>query len=342
MQVILPYSLAVISFYDRFIFHPFQFIRNILFGFIPLSIGDIFYVVAFLAIIATIVRLVYFLVKVKTHGKYIFLTLLHSIMYLALAYLIFFIGWGGNYYKPSITAYWDLDRTKWTTDSALINFDEYLVNKINFYAPYYTEASFNDVEKSARTYYKQYTDSRTKLQGLNTKASIFGYLMQHLAIQGYYNPFTGEAQVNRFLPPFMLPFVVAHEMAHQAGVAAEDDANLLAYALSVETPDKNFNYSAYFNIWLYTNSRLRSVDSNLAKSFKARLNPLSQSHIDTLRAIRRRYNGEVSNYSSQLYDEYLKLHNQKEGINSYNKVAATAWAWEQWRINKPYSVLRIP
>ncbi|RYE24015.1 MAG: DUF3810 family protein [Sphingobacteriales bacterium] len=185
-------------------------------------------------------------------------------------------------------------------------------------------------------------DSKTKLQGLNTKASIFGYLMQHLAIQGYYNPFTGEAQVNRFLPPFMLPFVVTHEMAHQAGVAAEDDANLLAYAVGVEARDDAFNYSAYFNIWLYTNSRLRAVDSTLANKFKASLNPLSQSHIDTLRAIRRRYRGEISEYSSQLYDEYLKLHNQKDGIMSYNKVSASAWAWEQWRIAKPDSILRIP
>ena len=295
-----------------------------------------------MGIVVGITRSIYFLAKARTHGHYVLTSVLHGIMYLSVAYLLFFIGWGGNYYKPSLTAYWDLDRTTWTTDSALVEFDEYLVNKLNIHAVRYREESFREVEKRARKYYASYTDSKTRLQGLNTKASIFGYLMQHLAIQGYYNPFTGEAQVNRFLPPFMLPFVITHEMAHQAGIAAEDDANLLAYALGVQSPDETFNYSAYFNIWLYTNARLRAVDSNLANSFKEKLNPLSRSHVDTLRAIRLRYRGEISIYSSQLYDEYLKLHNQKDGIKSYNKVAASAWAWEQWRKTRPNSILKIP
>lgn len=342
VQVILPYSPATISFYDRFIFHPFQFVRNLVLGFIPLSFGDVLYIVIFVALVAGIARWVYFLVKVKTHGHYILMSLLHTVVYLSVAYLLFFIGWGVNYYKASLTTYWDLDKTKWTADSSLIKFDDYLIGKLNAYAPHYTPVPFNDVEKNARKYYSVYTDSKTKLQGLNTKASIFGYLMQHLAIQGYYNPFTGEAQVNRFLPPFMLPFVVTHEMAHQAGIAAEDDANLLAYAIGVEARDNAFNYSAYFNIWLYTNSRLRAVDSNLAKSYETKLNPISLSHIDTLRAIRKRYRGDIGIYSSQLYDEYLKFHNQKDGIKSYNKVAASAWAWERWRIARPDSILRIP
>lgn len=342
MQLLLPYSPATVAAYDRYVFHPFQFIRNILFGYIPLSIGDVLYIAGAIAIIVALIRLVYFIVKFSTHKHNIVYWLLQAMMVLGVTYIVFFIGWGGNYYKPSLTTYWDLDKSDWSADEELVAFDKYLVQKINEHAPYYKPLSSREVEQRTLSYYKAYTDSKDKLQGLNVKASIFGYLMQHLAIQGYYNPFTGEAQVNRFLPPFMLPFVVSHEMAHQAGIAAEGDANLLAYALCSKVNDKAFNYSGYFNIWLYTNARLRMVDSNVANSFKEQLNPMTRSHIDTLRAIRRRYRGSISEYSGALYDGYLKFHNQKDGLKSYNSVASSAWAWEQLHVRERDSLVRIP
>lgn len=342
LQALLPYSPATVAAYDRYVFHPFQFARNIVFGYIPLSIGDILYIVGGVAILVSLVRLVYFIVKFRTHKHYLLHWVLQAMMVLGIVYIVFFIGWGGNYYKPSLTTYWDLDKTDWSADEELIAFDKYLVEQINAHAPYYKPLSSREVERRTLAYFKTYTDSRDKMQGLNVKASIFGYMMQHLAIQGYYNPFTGEAQVNRFLPPFMLPFVVSHEMSHQAGIAAEGDANLLAYALCRKVDDKAFNYSGYFNIWLYTNARLRMVDSNLANNLRDQLNPLTRSHIDTLRAIRKRYRGSISEYSGALYDGYLKFHNQKDGLKSYNSVASSAWAWEQLHVRERDSLVRIP
>jgi hypothetical protein len=147
-------------------------------------------------------------------------------------------------------------------------------------------------------------------------------------VQGYYNPFTGEAQVNANLPKFMLPFVIMHEMAHQYGVGAEDDANLLAYVLSMKSNDNGLRYSASFNIWLYAHSMLRQRDTVAANEIKAMLNPITLGHIDTLRALRRKYRGDFSKYSGRAYDSYLKLNNQKDGIESYDKVAISAYLWE--------------
>jgi hypothetical protein len=266
---------------------------------------------------------------------------LHSVISLGTLYIIFVLGWGGNYYKPSLVTYWDLDKEE-SRDSNLIAYDAFLVDKLNDYATRYQTLSFKEVEKRSREYFKKYTDSRTKLHGLNVKPSIFGYFMQHLGIQGYYNPFTGEAQVNSYLPAFMLPFVVCHEMAHQAGIAAEDDANLLAYVLGAKVNDPVFNYSAYLNLWLYTNARVRGIDTALAGHFKRSLNPLTHRHLDTLREIRRKYDSDVSDYSSILYDEYLKLHKQKEGIQTYDKVSVSAWAWELQRDTMAADTIRIP
>jgi hypothetical protein len=340
--LLLPGHANVVRIYDEYIFRPYQSFRNITIGAVPISVGDLLYLAGGIAILLTLARWVYFLVRIKTHGQYFGHSLVRCMITWGILYVLFFIGWGGNYYKPSLTHYWHLEHATTLKESALVSFDSFLVDKINTYATNYREHSFKEADKKSQNYYKAFTDSRTRLHGLNAKASLFGYFMQYLGIQGYYNPFTGEAQVNRFLPSFMLPFVICHEMAHQSGVAAEDDANLLSYAVCTAVPDSSFRYSAYFNIWLYTNSRIRAYDSTLANSFRERLNPLSQGHLDTLRAIRRRYRSEISEYSGQLYDGYLRLHNQKDGIHSYNNVALTAWALEQRRPFAKDWLIRIP
>lgn len=342
IQYSLPYSPYTVEVYDQYFFRPYQAIRNVIFGFIPLSIGDLLYLLGGIGLIIVIGRWIFFIVKYKSHKQFLWTSILHSVIVIAIVYLFFFLGWGGNYYKPSLTTYWDLDKTHWQSDSALWHYDKFLVTKLNEYAPHYKGLRFRDVDKKAQLYFKEYTDRKTKLHGLNVKPSIFGYLMQHLGIQGYYNPFTGEAQVNRFLPSFMLPFVVSHEMAHQAGIAAEDDANLLAYVLSTRVNDTAFKYSAYFNIWLYTNARLKAADSASANFFKSQLNAVTQKHLDTLREIRRRYNSNLSDYSGFLYDGYLKMHNQSAGIRSYNRVASSAWAWEQSKDTLNIPLIKIP
>src|SRR5690606_13462997 len=181
-------------------------------------------------------------------------------------------------------SFWKLDKSHWAKDSTLEEFDLFLIDKLNEYAPAYREESFKKIDQAAQSYFKTYTDSRTRNFGMKVKPSVFGYLMQHLGIQGYYNPWTGEAQVNRYLPSFMLPFVICHEMAHQAGIAAEDDANLLSYAVGIMPEDSVFRYSAYFNLWLYTHARLRKYDSATARKERKNLNPITLAHLDTLHA----------------------------------------------------------
>jgi len=339
IQYALPAHSRVVSLYNAYVFHPFQLVRNSIFSIVPFSVGDMLYVLAGIAILLLIGRWIYFLVHFRLRKHQLGNSMLQTIIALGVIYIVFILGYGGNYYKPSLTSFWKLDKSEWSSDSTLEAFDKFLVSRLNGYAPGYQEVPFSQIDKSARVFYKDLTDSRTRNYGVRVKASMFGYLMQNFGIQGYYNPWTGEAQVNKFLPAFMLPFVVCHEMAHQSGIAAEDDANLLSYAVSTLAPDTIFRYSAYLNLWLYTHARLRRVDSLKAKELRATLNPVTLAHLDTLKAIRKRYDSDISDYSGALYDGYLKLHHQKDGIESYNKVAITAWALEQQRNRK---VIEIP
>lgn len=340
LQNILPRYPYIVDVYGRYIFKPFQLARNILFGYIPVSIGDILYVLGGMAILIGLGRWIYFLVKYRTHKKFLWNSLFNTVVIIATAYILFFVGWGGNYYKPALSDYWQLDDREWSSETTLPAYDLYLVSELNTYAPQYVPLKFNEADKRARRYYRLYTDNRTSRLGLNAKPSVFGYMMQYMGIQGYYNPFTGEAQVNRRLPSFMLPYVICHELAHQSGIAAEDDANLLAYVLSMKTADSSFRYSACLNLWLYTHARLRLLDTSLAANYRSQLNPLTLRHLDTLRQIRDKYRSDVSLYSGHLYDQYLRLHNQEDGLESYSKVAVSAWAWNLQAKNE--DTIRLP
>lgn len=341
VQFVFPHYLNLGSTYNSYVFRPFQNMRNVVFGLLPFSLGDLLYLVGGLIAIATITKWGYFIYRLKTYGHEFVHSALNSFITLSIIYLLFFVGWGGNYYKPTLSKFWGLSPSELPVEESIVSFDSLLTARLNALAPDYRGLSFSELNRRARTYYQTLTDSKTRLRGLKSKASLYGYFLHYLGMQGYYNPFTGEAQVNSTLPQFMLPFVVCHEMAHQSGIAAEDDANLLAYAICTVAPDSAFAYSGYFNLWLYAQSRLRVLDSPRAQKMLDDLNPISRAQLDTLRDIRKRYRSQVSEYSMYLYDQYLRLHNQKDGINSYDNVALTAWAWELRKREEPVE-LRIP
>jgi hypothetical protein len=343
VQYIFSYSPGAVSFYTNYIFHPFQVFRNAIFGFLPFSLGDIIYIAATILIIALIARLIYYLTKLKLYKRILLLSLLKTGMAVAIVYIWFFIGWGGNYSKPSIAEHWGLEMNNdLESDSALINFDKYLIGKMNEYAPQFRKEEFKVIEKQTHAYYKAFAATGNKLSNINIKPAVFGNLLEYSSIQGYYNPFTGEGQINKNLPSFLLPFTTCHEMAHQAGIAKEDDANFLSFVIGTDSNDPTFVYSAYFNLWLYTNARLRSRDSVLAKSLYKEINPITMSHIYELRARRKKYQSPFSKFTDAFYDNFLKLNKQEKGMDSYDDVVNTAYAWEQKRLRGDRSPVSIP
>lgn len=349
---LLPDVDPTTRFYERYIYYPSQSFRNIVFGIIPISIGDILYIVGGFFLLLTLIRWIYFLRKFGAYKERLAASILRGVNTALLIYILFLLGWGINYNKSPLGESWGLrgvvltrtqnESQKAKTLAEITAFDKFLVERINTTAQQYRALPFDHINERAKAYYRVYTDSKVKQNGLGIKPMLFSYFMERLAIEGYYNPFTGEGQVNKSLPAFTLPFVICHEMAHQAGIAAEGDANLMAYALGTMANDPVFNYSAYLNIWLYTNSRLYHRDSIAAKALEEQLNPLTKMHLDTLEQRSRMYHNDAARYSTDLYDSYLKLNQQKDGIRSYGNVSALAMQLEQKRRASKTNIIKVP
>lgn len=345
-----PRHSGLTALYDRLAFYPFQSLRVMVFRFVPISIGDVLYILGGTCLLVTFCRWLYCLVRFGSHKLKLAASLLNTVNAVLFVYLFFLLGWGANYYKQPLgkslglfLAYDSSKANRRKADSTtLIAFNEFLVGQLNACAPGYHYRSLREVNSSAGKYYSACTDSKVKAYGLGIKPSLFGYFLERMAIQGYYNPFTGEGQINADLPCFLLPFVVCHEMAHQAGIAAEGDANLMAYALCTASGDSLFRYSGYICLWEYANGRLFRRDSAVANGFEARLNKLTRAHLDTLDQLSRKYDNGIARYGTDLYDDYLKMQHQHEGIKSYGNVISSAWQLEVNRSAGIRSIIHVP
>ncbi|WP_118976142.1 DUF3810 family protein [Taibaiella koreensis] len=336
-QYTLSNSESFLGFYIRDIFLPLQKGRSNLLNGISVSLGDILYLLLALLLLLVLIRTLYFLFTFRKNKGDLLTESLRLVMLPLFIYFIFLLFWGGNYARKPLSASWDLEMLQWDTP-ALIDLNEQLVKGMN--AEQQQPIVYSNLERTNvlanNLYHQRFGD---RLPRLKVKPTSLGYMLNYLGIQGYYNPLSGEGQFNRFIPLFMHPFVVSHEMAHQAGIAAEDDANLLAYVLGAESSIPAFRYSAYFNLFLYAYSDLQVRDSIAARQIFAHLNQQSRNDMDTLRAMNRRYRSKFRRISTSLYDEYLRFHGQTEGINTYSDV--TRWVYFREHAQKKEADLNV-
>jgi hypothetical protein len=143
--------------------------------------------------------------------------------------------------------------------------------------------------------------------------------MSYLGITGIYLPFTAEANVNVIVPDSQLPFTACHELAHQGGIAPEDEANFLAYAACVRHPDVDFRYSGAFNAALYALGALSQVDAGRARE-QARWSPAVRRDIKALQEWNERYQGPAEEAPRAVNDAYLKTQGVGEGVRSYGRM----------------------
>ena len=68
---------------------------------------------------------------------------------------------------------------------------------------------------------------------------------------GFYNPFTGECNVDPAVHPVDRPYVLAHELAHAYGFGDEGTCNFLAYLTCKNSNHPFIRYAGVFNYWQY-------------------------------------------------------------------------------------------
>ena len=152
------------------------------------------------------------------------------------------------------------------------------------------------------------------------KIAFLSFLMSRSLTYGMYIPWTGEALLNGSTPAPALPFSVCHEMAHQQGIAREDEANFVAYLACRLHPDPLFRYSGARAALGESMAQLRVVRLETWKAIRASLKTgvLADEAAET--AWLRQHQGRFSQMQGRVYDGYLKSQGQADGALSYGRV----------------------
>lgn len=161
----------------------------------------------------------------------------------------------------------------------------------------------------------------------SVKPSIYSYLGNYLGFTGYYNPFTGEAQVNTTIPVFIRPFTTCHEIGHQLGYAKESEANFSAFLSARASDDPAFLYSVYFELYAYASRYLYFADSNALRNISNKLSEEVRADIMELRIFFSQYDNPIETAIDKIYAEYLKSNEQPSGRMSYNEVVGMLIAY---------------
>lgn len=152
------------------------------------------------------------------------------------------------------------------------------------------------------------------------KKVVFSRLMSYLNNTGFYFPFTAEANINADCPLALVPATIAHEFAHQRGVAAEQEANFVAIISCMTSGKAEYEYSGWLLGYIYTANALYSRDYD---RFVEVYSLLSDEVLADLRANNEywaQFETPVSEISDKLYDEFLKGYGQEMGVQSYGAV----------------------
>ncbi len=161
------------------------------------------------------------------------------------------------------------------------------------------------------------------------KAIALSEPMTYTHISGVYTFMTGESNINTNYPDFLIPFTMAHEMAHQRGIAREDEANFVAFLVCIGSDVDYIRYSGYANMLNYLDSALAKADNELYKTF---LNTeLQRELLNEFVAYSEFFdkyrNSTASEVSGKVNDAFLQSQGQQAGTKSYGLVVDLAVAY---------------
>jgi len=240
---------------------------------------------------------------------------------------IFYLSWGLNYFRIPVHEKQNLDLSPPVSDELLL-LTRQITDSINTLhlaladGPAATVPSRPDDsirQAAARLYYRQCVVYPELYQPYYVlKPSLFSRAVSYAQISGYFNPFTHEAQYNRLYPALFRSHIFLHELAHQTGIAYENEAEYTAWQIAVENGDAYFRYSAYLNALEYLLQFWHHKNPAVETYFVESLHPGIILTLNEAEQFRQRYALETD--LLRPYDYFLKINQQGKGTESYGEL----------------------
>ena len=240
----------------------------------------------------------------------------------AAVYVAFVVAWGFNYRRIPLTERVEFDASAISPQSAR-QLAFATVNEINeLYESAHRGARPED-ERLDASLLEAFAKAQEALGAARhalvarPKRSLLDPYFRAAAVEGMTAPFFMETLVASDLLPVELPFVVAHEWSHLAGLADEGEANFLGWLTCVRGPEP-VRYSGWLFLYVEVagalpNGERAEVAEHLESGPRKDLLAIAERR-------RRNVRPMVSSAGWKMYDRYLKANRVEAGTASYGEV----------------------
>lgn len=158
---------------------------------------------------------------------------------------------------------------------------------------------------------------------------VFSSLLSVSQLSGIYSPFTIEANYNKDMLSYNIPFTACHELSHLKGFMQEEEANFIAYLACINSNDVDFQYSGSLLAWIYATNELYKQSFSKYNEIYSLLNDEIKMDLAANNIFWEEYDTIVAEVSDKVNDTYLKVNAQAEGIKSYNRMVDLLVAYYQ-------------
>ena len=322
LKIIAFFPELVERFYSNGLYVFTSKISRITLGKIPFSVGDLIYGILILYVLKSVW-------KTRKNWKLEWKNnILKVLSVLSVAYFLFHLLWAFNYYRQPLFEKMAIKRDY--SDADLLSFTKKIITKTN---EIQTQITKNDSLKVVFPYsqqqvfqmnlngYKILSNQYNFFEYTNPsiKKSLFSLPLTYMGFGGYLNPFTNEAQVNYLGPMYSFPMTTNHEMAHQMGFASESECNFIGFLASVKNENLYFQYSGYSMALRYCLNNWYARDEKVFDALLKTVHPGILKNYQESEDFWRQYDTVIDKGFRIFYDNFLKLNQQKDGMESYSK-----------------------
>ena len=338
LSLVFRLSPAFSDFFNRYVSQGLRRFLAALTSPLPFSLAEILLMLS----PALLVLLIVYALRTHTASRRaVGMYLLKLISGACVFFILFVTVFGAGYYGTTLSApsKLDLDRRD-VSAQELYDTGLHLVENIqreqaavtfenrDFSIMPYTQKEMNQKLLDA---YETFCGKHDFIATFNSRVKpvILSRAMSYTHITGVYSYFTGEANLNVYFPDYTLPFTAAHELAHQRGIAREDEANFIAYLVCIASDDAYIRYSGYLNLYEYVASALYRADPELYFALRDQLPMTVRYELAAYSAFFDQFRDSVAGeVSGAINDLYLKG-NGTEGTQSYGLVVDLAVAYDK-------------